>query len=76
MRKTRITALVIVALLCWISPHAWADDKKNDVDEIGDRSVAHRSIISQEKEIAIGKQYAELIDKQAKILKDPVINEM
>ena len=33
------------------------------------------SIISQEKEIAIGKQYADQIDKQAKILKDPVINE-
>ena len=75
MRKARLTALVLVALLCGALPQAWADDKKNDVNEIGDRSIAHRSIISQEKEIAIGRQYAEQIDKQAKILKDPMVNE-
>ena len=75
MRKPRFVVLLLVAILCWVSLPGRADDKKDDVDEIGDRKVAHRSIISQEKEIAIGKQYADEIDKQAKILKDPVINE-
>jgi len=45
------------------------------VDAIGERRVARRSIISQEKEIAIGKQYASEIDRQAKMLADPVVNE-
>ncbi len=75
MRKPRFVALLLVVILCWASLPGRADDKKDDVDDIGDRKVAHRSIISQEKEIAIGKQYADQIDKQAKILKDPVINE-
>jgi len=75
MRKPRFVALLLVTILCWTALPGRADDKKDDVDEIGNRKVAHRSIISQEKEIAIGKQYADQIDKQAKILKDPVINE-
>src|ERR1039458_7798048 len=75
MSKPRFVSLLLVAILCssWIPGRA--EDKKDDVDDIGDRKVAHRSIISQEKEIAIGKQYADQIDKEAKILKDPVINE-
>jgi predicted Zn-dependent protease len=55
-------------------PVRGGDDKK-DVDEIGNRKVAHKSIISEEKEIAIGKQYATEIDRQAKLLSDPVVNE-
>ncbi len=75
MRKRGSLALLLVTILIWTTIPAHADDKKDDVDDIGNRNVAHKSIISQEKEIAIGKQYADQIDKQAKILKDPVINE-
>jgi predicted Zn-dependent protease len=75
MRKSRFVVLLLVVILCWAALPGRADDKKDDVDDIGNRKVAHHSIISQEKEIAIGKQYADQIDKQAKILKDPVINE-
>jgi predicted Zn-dependent protease len=74
MRKPRFTALLLVVMLCWASLPVRGDDKK-DVDEIGNRKVAHRSIISQEKEIAIGKQYSTEIERSAKILTDPVINE-
>jgi predicted Zn-dependent protease len=77
MRPSRATAVFLVAML--LSPIlllAGADkDKKKDVDAIGERRVARRSIISQEKEIAIGKQYASEIDRQAKMLTDPVVNE-
>lgn len=52
-----------------------AGDKKSDVNEIGNRRVAHRSIISQEKEISIGKEYASEIDHSAKLLKDEMITE-
>jgi len=48
---------------------------KNDVNEIGNRKVAHKSMISTEKEIAMGKQYATEIDHSAKIINDPVVNE-
>jgi len=75
MRKQRLIALVLAVMFCLSALPGRADDKKDDVDEIGNRKVAHKSIISQEKEIAMGKQYADQIDKQAKILKDPVINE-
>jgi len=75
MMKPRLTALFLGVMLCLASLPGHADDKKDNPDDIGNRKVAHRSIISQEKEIAIGKQYADQIDRQAKILKDPVINE-
>jgi predicted Zn-dependent protease len=54
---------------------ALAGTDRDDVDKIGDRNVAHKSIISTDKEIAIGRQYAEQIDKTAKLVKDPVVNE-
>jgi beta-barrel assembly-enhancing protease len=66
-----------VLVLVWLasSAPARAGADKDDVDKIGDRKVAHKSIISTEKEIAIGRQYAEQIDKTAKLVKDPVVNE-
>jgi len=75
MRKPRFTTILLVVVLCWASLPVRGDDKKDDVDEVGDRKVAHRSIISQEKEIAIGKQYTTEIERSAKLLTDPVINE-
>jgi predicted Zn-dependent protease len=53
----------------------YGSSDKNDVDKIGDRNVAHKSIISTEKEIAIGRGYADQIDKTAKLVKDPVVTE-
>jgi len=67
--------MVLVGLSLLVTLPLRADDKKSDVNDIGNRKVAHRSIISQEKEVAIGKQYADQIDKQAKLIKDPVILE-
>jgi predicted Zn-dependent protease len=50
-------------------------DPKNDVEAIGSRNIAHKSIISIEKEVAIGRQYAAEIDKAAKLVTDPVVTE-
>lgn len=76
MRSVRYAGLLAVTLLLSVSQIlSAADSKKSDVEDIGNRKVAHKSIISQEKEIAIGKQYATEIDRSAKLVTDPVINE-
>src|ERR687883_489226 len=54
----------------------WAKDKKKDPDEIGNRDVGKGvNMYSLEKEIAMGKQFAQEIERQAKIIDDPVISE-
>jgi predicted Zn-dependent protease len=62
-------------MFCLAALPARGGDDKKDVDEIGNRKVAHKSIISEEKEIAMGKQYSTQVEHQAKMLSDPVINE-
>jgi beta-barrel assembly-enhancing protease len=79
MERSRALSLLLVAFLCLLAQPSHGADKpgkkKDDVNEIGNRRVAHRSMISQDKEIAIGRQYANEIDHSAKILTDSVINE-
>jgi len=77
MKPSRAAAWLLVAvLLSSAVPLVGADkDKKKDVDAIGERRVARRSIISQEKEIGIGKQYANEIDHSVKMVTDPVVVE-
>jgi len=58
-----------------VRPCSASKDKMDDVYCIGHRRVAHRSLISLQKGIAIGKRYSEQIDRSSKILKDPVITE-
>jgi predicted Zn-dependent protease len=51
-------------------------DKKKDPEAIGDRDVGKGiNWISLEKEIGMGKSYAQEIERQAKIVDDPVIAE-
>jgi predicted Zn-dependent protease len=50
--------------------------KKNDVEAIGARNVgAGINFYSLEKEIALGKELAQEIERQARIIDDPVISE-
>ena len=48
---------------------------KNDVEAIGDRKMGGMDFYSIEKEIAMGRQYAEQFERTVKILKDPSVNE-
>jgi len=49
---------------------------KTDTDAIGDRNVACKvNFYSIEKEIALGKSLAQEVERQAKIINDPVIAE-
>ena len=55
---------------------AFAEDAKKDPDQIGNRNVSGNvNFYSLEKEIAIGKGLAQQVEKQAKIINDPIISE-
>lgn len=51
------------------------DGGKNDVDAIGNRKVGGWDWYSTEKEIRMGKEYAQQIEQSMKLIQDPVINE-
>jgi predicted Zn-dependent protease len=54
----------------------FANDKKDDPDEIGNRDVGKGvNFYSLEKEIALGKQLAQEVQRQAKVIDDPTIAE-
>jgi predicted Zn-dependent protease len=70
----------MVALFSLISPSlitpAFAGDKKKDPDEIGNRDVGKGvNFYSIEKEIGMGKQMAQEVERQAKIVDDPIVAE-
>src|ERR1022692_4737674 len=51
-------------------------NKKKDPDEIGNRDVARGpNFYSLEKEIALGKQLAQEVERQTKVIDDPIIAE-
>ena len=76
MKSRCLTSLLLVAAFLCVPQLSSATSKsEEDVNEIGSRKIAHFSIISEEKEVAIGKQYASEIDRTAKLIKDPVVTE-
>jgi len=76
MKLSRVVILGMAAAILGPALSARAGDQKNDINAIGSRNVAHHVLfISPEKEIAIGKQYSQEIDRTAKLINDPVITE-
>ena len=77
MKRRSVTLVALVAILNTLSVGAFAgDDKKKDPDEIGNRDVGKGvNFYSLEKEIALGKQLAQEVERQAKIIDDPMIAE-
>jgi predicted Zn-dependent protease len=72
-----VTLLTIAAML---SAGVWAGDKKknpkDDPEAIGARGVGQGvNFYSLEKEIALGKQLAQEVERQAKVIDDPTIAE-
>ena len=54
------------------------EGSKYDVDAIGNRDLGKRGMgnwYSLEKEIKMGKQYAQMIESSVKLVQDPVVNE-
>jgi len=65
-----------VAIFALLPVTFYAKDKKKDADEIGNRDVGKGiNFYSIEKEIALGKQLATEVERQARIVDDPVIAE-
>jgi len=76
VKDRRLIGLLLAgALLAVPQLLSGTSKREQDVNEIGNRKIAHFSIISEEKEVAIGKQYATEIDRTAKLVTDPVVTE-
>src|SRR5579863_5443015 len=79
MIRRSVTLVAFLALLNTLSVGAFAGDKKDpkkDPDAIGDRNVGDGiNFYSLEKEIALGKQLAQEVERQAKVVDDPIIAE-
>ena len=76
MRLGRLQRILVMGLIAGLANLAIAKDKKKDPEEIGNRDVGKGiNFYSIEKEIAMGKAYAQDIERQAKIVDDPVIAE-
>ena len=82
----RLLALVVIATFSFSLPGFAADkddkdkDKKvkvqDDPNEIGNRDVAKGlNFYSIEREIALGKSLAQDVERQAKVIDDPVVSE-
>lgn len=65
------------AMFLLLAPSAiLADNKEKDPDQIGNRDVGKGvNFYSIQKEIALGKQLAQEVERQARIVDDPVIAE-
>src|SRR5512141_501675 len=75
---TRLSAVPVAILAAFgvLATGALAKDKKKDPEEIGNRDVGKGvNFYSLEKEIALGKQLAQEVERQAKIIDDPIIAE-
>jgi predicted Zn-dependent protease len=76
MRQITESVRVLLIIVVLTNPFSWAKDNKKDPDEIGNRDVGKGvNFYSLEKEIAMGKQMAQEVERQAKIIDDPVIAE-
>src|SRR5436190_18337222 len=76
MKYLGAVSVVSVLALALAVPSTFGKDKKNDPEEIGNRDVGKGvNFYSLEKEIALGKQLAQEVERQAKIVEDPVIAE-
>src|SRR5664279_347779 len=76
MRRLSAVLVAVLAALSLLAAGAFAEDKKKDPEAIGDRDVGKGvNFYSIEKEIALGKGLAQEVERQSKIVNDPVIAE-
>src|ERR1700683_5283554 len=74
--RRRVMRLVCAGMVLIASlTVAFGDDKKDDPSQIGNRDVGGFNCYSLEKEIAMGKQLAGEVQRQAKLMDDPIITE-
>src|SRR5512142_2622492 len=75
MTRSMICTLAFTAALAMASP-ALAKEARNDPEQIGNRDVGKGlNFYSLEEEIALGRQLASQVERQSRIVEDPVISE-
>jgi len=81
MRKmSRITSILMI-LVMMFPASVFAGRKHKDVENIGNRKINGRilgifpNFVSQEKEIQLGAQFAQLFEETARLVEDPVVTE-
>ena len=60
------------------APKETHNKNKNDIDDIGNRNIGNRGVgdwYSLDTDIKLGKQYAMMVEQNAKLIQDPVITE-
>jgi predicted Zn-dependent protease len=71
-----MAGILLLTLAAAIPSQASAKETKNDPEQIGNRDVGRgMNFYSLEDEIALGRQLASQVERQAKIVDDPVISE-
>src|SRR4030081_3839977 len=76
MKRFSVASVALLLAITTVAPLSFGNDKKKDPEEIGNRDVGKGvNFYSLEKEIAIGKGLAQEVERQAKIINDPVISE-
>jgi predicted Zn-dependent protease len=77
MKRLLSASLSFPLALALVAPgRVFAENPEKDPDQIGNRDVGKGvNFYSLEKEIALGKQLASEVERQAKIVNDPVIAE-
>ena len=76
MKRFSVASCAVLLAVALVAPASFADDKKKDPDEIGNRDIGKGvNFYSLEKEMALGKQLAQEVERQAKLVDDPVIAE-
>src|SRR5260370_3718679 len=76
MNQRSAIVVAVMAALSLLVEGAFAKNKKNDPEEIGDRNVGKGvNFYSLEKELALGKQLAQEVEHQAKFVNDPIVAE-
>jgi beta-barrel assembly-enhancing protease len=81
-KPTSLVMAYLLVLFTTIVPAFAGDDskkpdgRKDDPDTIGDRNVSGKlNWYSLEKEIALGKQLAQEVERQSRVINDPVVAE-
>src|ERR1700727_2733207 len=77
MKRLLSASLSFMLALALAAPgRVFAENPEKDPDQIGNRDVGKGvNFYSLEKEIALGKQLASEVERQAKIINDPVVAE-
>jgi predicted Zn-dependent protease len=77
MKRLLSASLSFSLALALVAPgRVFAENPEKDPDQIGNRDVGKGvNFYSLEKEIALGKQLANEVERQAKIINDPVVAE-